>query len=405
MAGLPLLEEYYIPLRAQFVLSKYRRRRDRYAAICQRKGLVYSVADTVDKVIERLKKRKYSPVRRKIGEIHTFAFIPRISWHENLYNDLQTLGPVSEFDYAKLGYKWEEFSPGNHNGLQRRREMNAKIFSAVKSANQIRPIDWLFCYASGKEISAKVIQKIQGDLGIPTVNMCFDDKQSWEGQWMGDHRAGQIDIAAHFDLSWTSSRVATGWYLAEGGCPLFMPEGCNAKSFVPVAFQQDIPVSFIGEKYGFRSSVVRFLREKGIKVEVFGRGWKNGRISDEKAAEIQCRSVINLGMGGIGMSESLTNVKGRDFEVPCNGGMYLTSFNPDLALHFDVGKEIVCYRSRDELLELVRYYLEHSEEARAIGKAGRERCLREHRWIHRYLRICQVLGILEDDLLPGKLVD
>ena len=32
------------------------------------------------------------------------------------------------------------------------------------------------------------------------------------------------------------------------------------------------------------------------------------------------RSTINLGMVGIGYSESLTNLKARDFEIPGTGG-------------------------------------------------------------------------------------
>ena len=116
--------------------------------------------------------------------------------------------------------------------------------------------------------------------------------------------------------------------------------------------------------------------------------------------------VVNPGKGAIGLAEHLTNVKGRDFDVPCPGrGIYLTSFNPDLALHFQVGREIVCYRSRDEMVELIRYYLAHPDEARQIAEAGRERCLREHRWLHRYIKVCQVLGILDQSVPPAELVD
>jgi spore maturation protein CgeB len=114
--------------------------------------------------------------------------------------------------------------------------------------------------------------------------------------------------------------------------------------------------------------------------------------------EIINRSVINLGMGGIGYSERATNVKGRDFEIPgTGGGVYLTSFNPDLAQSFVVGEEIVCYSNREEMLELVRYYLAHPEEARAIAARGRERCLREHRWLHRYLKVLEILEIMPSE--------
>jgi spore maturation protein CgeB len=106
--------------------------------------------------------------------------------------------------------------------------------------------------------------------------------------------------------------------------------------------------------------------------------------------------MINLGMGGIGYCEELTNVKARDFEVPASGGgMYLTSYNPELAEYFELGKEIVCYRGLDEAIELLRYYLGRPEECRAISDRARARCLREHRWLHRYRDILRLLGVLK----------
>ena len=133
-----------------------------------------------------------------------------------------------------------------------------------------------------------------------------------------------------------------------------------------------------------------------MNIQTFGEGWNTHVLTANKMVETLCRSQINLGMGGIGYSEWLTNVKGRDFEIPCTGGgMYLTSYNADLALHFDIGREIVCYRTNDEMIELIRYYLNHPEDAAQIARQGRERCLREHRWMHRYIKICRILGILQ----------
>jgi len=395
-AVFPPLEEAYVPARARIVLEKYRRRRDRYAEICRMRGLTYHEAQTSSHLEQRLGTRGYRPAARRIGEIHTFAFIPRIGWHDHLYQGLRALGPVTEFDYAALGYRWSAFQQGGRRGLQQRQEMNARVLPVLEAAHRKRPVDWVFVYASGLEISADLVGEIERRVGVPTVNMCLDDKQSWEGLWMGDHRAGQVDIARAFDLSWTSARVACEWYLAEGGRPLYLPPGCDPDQLSPRAVPQDIDVSFVGQRYGFRRNAIRFLERMGVNVETFGRGWPQGQISDEAMIEIFCRSHINLGFGGIGAAEALTNVKARDFDVPCTGGgVYLTSFNPDLALHFDVGREIVCYRSRDEMLELIRYHLARPDEARRIAVAARARCLREHLWTHRYVRVCQVLGLLE----------
>src|SRR5437667_269656 len=159
--------------------------------------------------------------------------------------------------------------------------------------------------------------------------MCLDDKQSWTGAWMGDHRAGQIDIAATFDLSWTSARVACEWYLVEGARPLYMPEGFDASAFHPAEVPQDIPVSFIGGAYGFRPDVVEFLRQRGIPVRTFGSGWGTRSVWGAEQVEVINRSVINLGMGGIGYSEDLTNVKTRDFEIPEPGARHPDDAGPE----------------------------------------------------------------------------
>ena len=376
---------------------EYDARREHYVDLARKRGLVYSEEKMISAVRDRLNQRGYIPQPRKVGEIHTFAFIPRIGWHSSLYPDLYELGRVTEFDYGAHGFHWKDFLRADPRSLSDRRAMNDMVLPALRAAHARAPVDWVFVYASGLEISANTIKQITDELGIPTVNMCLDDKQSWAGKWMGDHRAGQVDLSMVFDLAWTSARVACEWYLVEGGRPIYMPEGFDMNTYRPTEIEQDIPVSFIGGEYGYRPSLVRYLRRNGIPVQTFGPGWPgSGWIGD--IVEIINRSVINLGMGGIGYSENLTNVKARDFEIPgTGGGAYLTSFNPDLAQHFVIGEEILCYSNRDEMLELIRYYLTHPEEARVIARRGRRRCLDEHRWLHRYQHICRILGILAED--------
>jgi glycosyl transferase family 1 len=375
---------------------EYEARRERYAHTARERGFMYREADVVDSVRTRLDARGYRPTPRALGEIHTFAFVPQIGWHAALVHDLHELGPVTLFDYARLGFEWDDFYRATPTGRERRRAMNAMVVPALREAHARRSVDWVFVYASGVEISAATIRQITSELRIPTVNMCLDDKQSWTGAWMGDHRAGQIDIASTFDLSWTSARVACEWYLVEGARPLYMPEGFDGSLHGPMPVTQDILVSFIGSAYGFRRDIIEYLRRHGIPVRTFGPGWGTRSVLGREQVEIINRSVINLGLGGIGYSEDLTNVKTRDFEIPgTGGGLYVTSFNADLAQHFAIGEEIVCYRSRDELLELIRHYLRHPDEAQRIARRARERSLREHRWVHRYRRICRTLGLVD----------
>jgi hypothetical protein len=383
-------------LRRTQLLNEYRARRERYASRAIAAELIYRESEVIASVRRRIADRGYNVRRRDIGEVHTYAFVPNLGWHNSLFPDLAELGPVSRYDYVAEQYGWDEFAKANHSAATRLHEMNERFIADLRRVHRERPVDWVFVYASGTEICPAAIRRITDEMGVPAVNMCLDDKHSWTGAWLGDHRRGQIDLAAVFDLSWTSARVACQWYLVEGGRPLYLPEGFDRTTFYPVEIAQDLLVSFIGGAYGFRRSVIRHLQRGGLEVSTFGRGWAHGEVSIEDQLRILCRSRINLGMGGIGYSEELTNVKGRDFEVPaCGGGMYLTSYNADLAQHFVIGEEIVCYRTRDEMLELARYYIERADEAAAIALRGRTRCLREHRWFHRYQSVCQALGILD----------
>lgn len=387
--------EAWTSFRRHQLHEDYDTRREHYHAIARREGLAYDEDRVAGSVAERLAARGYAVTRKAVGSIHTFAFIPRIGWHDALYPDLRELGPVSEFDYAAEGYSADEFYRGTSRDAERRAEMNARFVERVIEIHRLTPIDWIFVYASGLEILASTIAKLREAAGVPVVNMCLDDKQSWSGPVFGGQRIGQIDIAREFDLSWTSARVACEWYLVEGAVPVYVPEGFDQSTYGPMDVARDIDVSFIGGAYGFRPALIEFLRRRGVNVRVFGGGWNTTSVWGTEQVEVINRSVINLGMGGIGYSQDLTNVKTRDFEIPgTGGGLYLTTFNPDLAQHFDIPEEIVCYRNRDEMLELIRYYLHHRDEAREVARRARERSLKEHRWLHRYLRVCEILGIL-----------
>jgi hypothetical protein len=380
-------------LRERQVEREYHERREAYDRIARQRGLVYSAERTRRDVRERLAARGGIPTRRKPGEIHTFALFSSFGWHRHLLPDLRELGPVTHFDYQDLGYTFEQFARGDAAAVASRAEMTSRILPALRAAHAARPVDWIFAYAGGQELSPEVIRTIHSELGIPTVNMSLDDKQGWAGASAGAWRSGAADITSAFDLYMTSARVACEWHMVEGGRPLYLPEGFDAHAFGPRDVAAGLPVSFVGVAYGFRTSVDRFLRKHGVPFHPFGTGWPAGRADD--IVDVFNRSAINLGMGGVEYSEELTNVKGRDFEVPgTGGGVYLTSYNADLAQHFTIGEEILCYRGRDEMLELIRHYLRRPEDARAIARRGRERALREHRWRNRFETLLECLGVL-----------
>lgn len=390
----PVVQQSWAAYRREQVHREYRDRRDRYARLAEERGVVYREESVAADIRARLAARGYTPTKRRPGEVHTFSCVPLCGWHRHLLPDLEELGEVTTFDYESLGYRYADLSRNDGRAARLLDELSERILPALREAHARRPVDWVFFYGGGQDISPAVVRRITDELGVPVVNMSLDDKQGWAGASPRPWRTGAVDITAAFDLYATSARVACEWHILEGGRPVYMPEGFDASAYMPRSVERDLEVSFVGAAYGFRFSIVDFLRKHGVNVTTFGAGWpRSGWTPD--IVSVFNRSRINLGMGGIEYSEMLTNVKGRDFEIPgTGGGMYLTTFNPDLAQHFVAGEEIVCYRNRDEMLELIRWYLRHPEEADAIAERARARSLREHRWLHRYEKMLSILGVL-----------
>ena len=96
-------------------------------------------------------------------------------------------------------------------------------------------------------------------------------------------------------------------------------------------------------------------------------------------------SRINLGLLSerCGSASSGDRITSRTFHIPASGGFLLHERTAELADYFEEGREVACFGSPDELVEKVRYYLDHEPERRRIAEAGHRRCVEENRWSHR----------------------
>ena len=374
--------------------SEYLKRRENYFNFIEKSGLKYDEIYTKQRVITHLKKNNSLPSKKIIGNINTYVFIPIRSGHINLVHDLHELGTVKLFDYQKYKITIDSLRKADSKAIELKKKINDLFYEDFKRSFSLCKYDWLFIYASGYEISARTIQRIKDEYGIPVVSLCMDDKQSWTGPFMGDHRAGQVDLASVVDLAITTSRETTLWYCAEGGRAIYMPEGFSQKKYHKLdGVDKNIKISFVGNNYGSRRELMQNLKKYNINPSCFGSGWENGWIEDDN--KIFNSSIINLGNSGIGYSNELSNVKGRDFDITgSGGGLYLTSYNKDLSTSFNIGNEIVCYKNNMELVELIRYYLDNIDEALSISNAAYNRSIKEHRWLHRYHEILKIIQLI-----------
>jgi spore maturation protein CgeB len=173
---------------------------------------------------------------------------------------------------------------------------------------------------------------------------------------------------------------------------MYFPEASDPEIFRPMpALPKTHDITFVGARYGIRERIVSALRRAGIRVTAFGNGWEHGRIGTEEVPRLFAQSRIVLGVSAIGHCDDFVALKLRDFDGPMSGTCYLTQANPDLATHYEIGKEIVTYRDVDECVVNARHLLSHEDERESIARAGRLRAVREHTWDKRFAPVLNVL--------------
>jgi hypothetical protein len=249
-------------------------------------------------------------------------------------------------------------------------------------------------YLNGRWLSEGLFSMIRKKTLGPLIGMNLDDKAEFFGFGPGQkNQHNYVQWVSQFDLNLSNSRIFKEHYEGHGGrffyCPpgLHIPAGleCPAMS----AFKRKI--TFLGSAKQERVRLIDSLIKKGVHVDTFGKGWPGQQWIDNSRNMFR-ETQINLGLGFASGSENLTTLKARDFECPGIGSCYLTTYNFELCEHWDLGKEVLCYRSIEELVEMIAYYGKKPEDCLKIAKAAFGRAKNEHTWAHRFKKIFKALG-------------
>lgn len=341
---------------------------------------------------QELKKKSPCPAAKKKGELRIIALYHHYNWeNEALKPSLEKFGPVRHYDwFDNFNHQRKDW----HKSLKA--AMNKDLIRRINTWMAEEKADVIFAYLSGELIEPATLQAIRGH-GIPLVNLALNDKEHFVGKIRSGRAFGARDICRCFDLCWTSTEDALIKYCVESALPVYLPEGGNPQIHKPYNIEKTIDVSFVGQCYGNRATVIAELQNRGIAVKAYGFGWPEGPLSTEEMVKIYSKSKINLGFGGVAGLKETFCLKGRDFEIPMSGGLYLTEAHPELNCFFRPGEEILTYSGIDELVSQIKYYLAHPAEAQSIRIKGYERSLREHTWEARFSKIFSLLGLLHSD--------
>jgi len=361
-----------------------------YRTKAARRGIVkLNKSNLTHALRSRLRSRGINPSSKKKGQLHIFLAYYVSNWEAVLPKALKSFGKVTEFEWRSWG-----FDDRSSDWLNVRDRMNEAMLAAFHDAHKLQPVDAVVGYLSGYNTDPRILRSM-GDFGAVIFNFCWDDKLGFRGRRVGGRWTGPAALASAVDLNLTNAPDSIIKYMVEGGLAMFWPEAAHPDIHKPYNVPFEFDVSFVGGRYGWRPRFIDKLRKLGINVVTFGNGWENGPLSDEEMVKLYSRSRINLGFAGVGYSKKLMCLKGRDFEVPMSGGLYLTQHNPELSLVYEIGREIVTYRDVEDCAKKIKYLLGHPEEAEKIRRAGRERALKDHTWERRFEQIFRMAGLLE----------
>lgn len=318
----------------------------------------------------------------------------------------------------------------------------------VKYAKQnIHRFDLFFTGIGDNLLSPAIVSEIK-NAGLPTLLICFDNLHA---PFM--HRK----LAPAFDLVWLTSFETQYLFNQWGANSIFLPYAANPYFFTPANFPEVKTVGFIGTPYGGRINKIKFLSENNIQVSVYSDfnrqpsktplkgprkkkeivsdifnllGFSVGREILLSELKLKCQlknkmSVLSPSKNiaifsslsfdemsqlheAFAMSLSVTDIRNtyllrkpiyklhlRTFEIPMSGGLQITNYTDEIASYFEDGKEIILYKSDEELIAKAKFYLHDSQmnTRKKMKMAARKRAESEHTWINRFSTVFKQLGL------------
>lgn len=327
--------------------------------------------------------------------------------------------------------------------------VNPLAFDSVAAANEgilerlsANKYDLFMTPFNEEDLYIDTLKQIKA-IGIPTLLICFDNLKI-----PFFHK----NIAPLFDLVWLTSVETEYLFKRWGANTIFLPYAANPYYLQAAPVTDEIErVGFIGTPHGSRINRINLLIQNGIPTTVHTKTtnvsqslmeasaqsyakaiaddlkYKIGRklalgalknkfshrslevsnpnlsvcdvIPFEELAAANARYALQLSFTEANSTGLLKNpvdiVNLRNFEIPMSGGIQFARYSPELASYYEDGKEIVLYRSEEEMIDKARFYLrpDQAENRAQIRRAARARSESEHTWYCRFTKVFDRLGL------------
>jgi len=142
---------------------------------------------------------------------------------------------------------------------------------------------------------------------------------------------------------------------------------------------------FIGSYEKERFEIMEYLAGNGVRIDVYGNMWNKANVSNiSENLKIHYKELVgndyNVALAnakvvlGFLRKVNLDTQTSRTFEIPACGGFMIMEYTKNQDRLFAEDKEMIYFRSKEELLNKVKYYIQHQSKAQSIVKRARLRC-------------------------------
>jgi len=202
-------------------------------------------------------------------------------------------------------------------------------------------------------------------------------------------------MCQYADIIVTPNECLLGNYRAFNNGVFHMTWAANPYLFKRNNCEKKYDVTFTGGPHSNRYEVLKFLKDSGVNLRIFGGGWNKypdmkdiwgGYLSAQDVVKTINESKIILSFL-MGSTMSGYQIKGRLFEVPCAGGFQLCDDYEEVYKYYKKDKEISVFSSREDLLEKINYYLCNEQEREGIAHEAYLRTMKQHTWPIRFKKL------------------
>lgn len=299
----------------------------------------------------------------------------------------------------QMGHEVELFDYVTEMKVSDKDAMNQKLLHRVQAW---QPAVTLFSLYTD-QFDPLVVEQLRNH----TKTLCFFHDDTWRVEY-------SRFWAKHFDFFTTPDVYGETKYL-KIGLPnaIYFPFGANEKISRKLDTQKKYDVSFVGGWHPYREWLISRIKNAGIDVEVFGYGWPNGEIDQEGMVKVFNESCINLNLSNsaswdaryllssprallnrVRSKKNIEQMKARIFEVSGCGAFQLSYYVEGLENCYNINREIAVYTDIDDLIEKIKFYLEHDALRDGMAEAAYQRTIKEHTFAIRFNAVFKRMGLL-----------